>query len=150
VAEDGALDPDAAREHLLTDRREVVEGTLECAARIAAVWPGAGTTDREQVVEPLRAVLSEAGLLGAYPSVLAECVAASGGELRAEPVAAPPYVVVTGVGPVLRATLDAGRFVVTLAVFDVERGRESGGENGRPRYVRGATTPEAAVSIEVR
>jgi hypothetical protein len=142
----GRLAPDAAREHLLTDRREVVEATVECAARIAAGWPRAGTTDREQVVEPLRAVLSEAGLLGVYPSVLAECIAAAGGELRAEPVAVPPYVTVTSVGPVLRATLDAGRFVVTLAVFDVER--EAG--DGRPRYVRGATTPEATVSIEVR
>jgi hypothetical protein len=142
----GTLDPDAAREHLLTDRRGVVEATVECAERVAAAWPGTGTTDREQVVEPLRAVLSEAGLLGAYPSVLAECVAAAGGELRAEPVAAPPYVTVTSVGPVLRATLDAGRFVVTLAVFDVERGAG----DGRPRYVHGATTPEAAVSIDLR
>ncbi len=119
---------------------------MECAERVSAAWPERGPTDRDQVVEPLRAVLSEAGLLSAYPSVLAECVAAAGGELRAEPVPAPPYVVVTGVGPVLRATLDAGRLVVTLAVLDVER--EAG--DGRPRYVRGATTPEAAVSVEVR
>jgi hypothetical protein len=146
VSDAGAIDPDAAREHLLTDRRGVVEATVECADRVAAAWPEAGTTDRGRVVEPLRAALSEAGLLGTYPSVLAECVAAAGGTLRAEPVAAPPYVVVTGLGPVLRATLEAGRLVVTLAVFDVERG--SGG--GPPRYVRAAATPEAAVGVEVR
>ena len=146
MAGDGTLDPDAAREHLLTDRRGVVEGTVECAERVAAAWPEEGTTDRERVVEPLRATLSEVGLLGAYPSVLAECVAAAGGTLRAEPVAAPPYVTVTSRGPVLRATLDAGRLVVTLAVFEVER--EAG--DGHPRYVRGATTPETAVRVEVR
>ena len=30
------LDPDAAREHLLTDRRGVVEATIECANAVAA------------------------------------------------------------------------------------------------------------------
>ena len=146
MAGDETLDPDAAREHLLTGRREVVEATVACASAVAAPWPPEGTTDREQVIEPLRAVLSEAGLLGVYPSVLAECVAASGGELRAEPVAAPPYVTVTSRGPVLRATLDGGRLVVTLVIFDVER--EAG--DGRPRYVRGAGAPEAVVRVEVR
>jgi len=140
------LDPSAAREHLLSDRRGVVEATIECADAVAASWSEAGTTDRGAVVDPLGAALSEAGLLGAYPSVLAECVAAAGGTLRAEPVAAPPYVTVTSAGPVLRATLDAGRLVVTLAVFDVERPDEG----GRPRYVRAAGTPEGVVDVEVR
>lgn len=143
---DGRLDPGATREHLLTERRAVVEATLERADAVASSWSGGATTDRDGVVEPLRAALSRAGLLGAYPAVLAECVAAAGGELRAEPVAAPPYVTVTSRGPVLRATLDGGRLVVTLAAFDVER---AGGDE-RPRYVRGATTPEAAVGVEVR
>lgn len=142
----GPLDPAAAREHLLDDRRGVVERTLECADAVAAPWPDEGTTDRGAVVGPLRAVLSKAGLLGTYPSVLAGCVAAAGGELRAEPVPHPPYVAVTGLGPVLRATLDAGRLVVTLAVFDIARD----GRSGRPRYVRGAGTPEAVVGVEVR
>ena len=146
MAGDGTLDPDAAREHLLTDRRGVVEGTVECAERVAAAWPEEGTTDRERVIEPFRAALLEVGLLGAYPSVLAECVAAAGGELRGEPVAAPPYVTVTSVGPVLRATLDPGRLVVTLAVFGIERGAEP----GATRYVRGSTSPEAVVGVELR
>lgn len=154
-----ALDPAAAREHLLTDRREVVEATLECAEAVAGSWSDrgstgeettgggttdGGTTDREAVVGPLHAALSETGLLEAYPAVLAECVSAAGGELRAAPVPAPPYVAVTSVGPVLRATLPAGRLVVTLAVFEVDRTDE------HPRYVRGARTPEAAVAVEVR
>lgn len=151
-----ALDPSAARDHLLVDRREVVEATIECADAVAASWSeggttgegttSEGTTDREAVVGPFRTLLSETGLLDAYPSVLAECVAAAGGRLRAAPVAAPPYVAVTSVGPVLRATLASRRLVVTLAVFGVERD----GENGHPRYVRVARTPEAAVEVEVR
>ena len=138
------LDPDAAREHLLTDRRAVVETTLRCADAVAASWSEGWTTDRDRVVGPLRAAFSEAGLLGTYPSVLAECVACAGGELRAEPVAAPPYVVVTTRGPVLRTTLAPGRLVVTLGVFEVVRSTDGS------RYVRGATTPEAAVGVEVR
>lgn len=156
-----ALDPAAVREHLLVDRRGVVEATIECADVVAASWSeggttgegsiagettSGGTTDREAVVGSFRTLLSETGLLDAYPSVLAECVAAAGGELRAEPVAAPPYVAVTSVGPVLRATLAPGRLVVTLAVFGVEQS----GENGHPRYVRVARTPEAAVEVEIR
>jgi len=140
------LDPAAAREHLLGDRRGTVEATIECADAVAASWSEAGTTDRGAVVDPLYRTLSEAGLLEAYPSVLAECVAAAGGALPAEPVAAPPYVTITSVGPVLRATLDDGRLVVTLAVFDVER--PDGG--GRPRYVRAARAPESVVGVEVR
>jgi hypothetical protein len=142
----GTLDPSAAREHLLTDRRGVVEATVECAGVVTASWPGGATTEREAVVGPLRAVLSGSGLLGVYPSVLAECVSAAGGELRAEPVAAPPYVTVTSRGPVLRATLDPGRLVVTLVVFEVDR--EAGDDP--PRYVRGARTPERVVEVVVR
>lgn len=140
------LDPAAAREYLLTDRRAVVEATIQCADAVAAPWPEEGTTERERVVGPLRAALSEAGLPSAYPSVLAECVAAAGGTLRADPVPHPPYVVVTTRGPVLRATLPPGRLVLTLAVFEVVRE----GTSGQPRYVRGATTPEAVVGVEVR
>lgn len=143
---DGALDTDAAREHLLTDRRSVVEATLRCADAVASSWGEKWTTDREEVVGPLRAALSEAGLLGIYPAVLAECVAAAGGKLRAEPVAAPPYVVVTARGPVLRATLSPDRIVVTVGVFEVTREDP----RGQSRYVRGATTPEAAVEVESR
>lgn len=138
------LDPAAAREHLLTDRRGVVEATLECADAVAAAWPDGGTTDRDAVVGPFRTLLAETGLLEAYPAVLAECVTAAGGALRAAPVAAPPYVTVTSTGPVLRATLSGGRLVVALAVFEVDRTDE------HPRYVRAARTPETAVAVDVR
>jgi hypothetical protein len=70
--------------------------------------------------------------------------ALAGGRLQADPVPAPPYVVVTSVGPLLRATLEAGRLVVTVRAFRVERG------DGGTRYVRDATDPSAAVAVELR
>ena len=84
-------------------------------------------------------------VLAAFPAVLRECVAAAGGQLRAEPVAAPPYVVVTSVGPVLRATLDEGRLVVTLRVFAVERPDALGAW-----YVRRGQSAADVVDVAVR
>lgn len=69
-------------------------------------------------------------------------VAAAGGDLRAEPVAAPPYVTVTSTGLVLRGTTPSGRLVATVHAFDVAR---------RPtRYVRGPDAVEAALDVAVR
>lgn len=139
-----ALDPDAARDHLLTERRDLVVTVLDCADAVAAGWDGEATTDADRVGPPLRAALARAGVLERLPVVLRECVAAAGGRLQADPVPAPPYVVVTSVGPLLRATLEAGRLVVTVRAFRVERG------DGGTRYVRDATDPAAAVAVELR
>jgi hypothetical protein len=138
------IDPAAARAHLLSERRDLVATVLDCADAVAADWDGTATTDPDAVTGPLRVTLDRAGVLADLPVVLRECVSAAGGRLRAEPVAAPPYVVVTSVGPVLRATLDAGRLVVTLRAFRVERAADG------PRYVRDARTPEAAVDVQVQ
>jgi hypothetical protein len=138
------LDTDAVREHLLGPRRAVIEATLARAGRVADGWTGDRTADRAAVADAFEAVLAADGLLGHYPTVLAECVAAAGGELRAEPVPAPPYVVVTSTGVLLRATLAEGRLVVELTAFAVERGADG------PWYVRGPTEPEAAVTVVCR
>jgi hypothetical protein len=138
------VDPASAREHLLGERRASVEGVLACADRVAAGWDGDGTTDRAAVVEPFESLLERSGLAETLPALLAECVQRAGATLSARPVAAPPYVVVTSEGVVLRATLDEGRLVVTLRAFAVDRTGE------RPRYVRAASDPESAVSVELR
>ncbi|MFC4359066.1 hypothetical protein ACFO0N_14040 [Halobium salinum] len=131
----------------------------DCADAVATTWPegessgGAedddeparATTDRDRVVPPFEALLAEHGLLDACTAVLVDAVAAAGEELSASPVAAPPYVVVTSVGPVLRATLPLGRLVLTLRVFDVVR---DGSE--RPRYVRLDGGEPAALDVAVR
>jgi hypothetical protein len=138
------MDVEAAREHLLSARRPTVEATLACADHVAGSWEGRETTDRGAVVEPFERLLERSELLERYPTVLAECVSAAGGTLRASPVALPPYVVVTSRGVVLRATLDGGRLVAAVEAFSLDR---SGGTN---RYVRGASDPESAVSVEWR
>lgn len=139
------LDTDAVSAHLLSERRAWVETVLDCATAVAAGWDGASTADREQVVDPFRVTLAEAGALEAAPAVLRECVVAAGGELSATPVAAPPYVVVTGEGLLLRATLDV-RLLVAVRVFRLR----PGSPGSPPRYERAGTTPEDAVVVETR
>ncbi|MFB6207233.1 MAG: hypothetical protein ABEJ05_11980 [Haloglomus sp.] len=139
------LDTRAVRAHLREERRDLVTTVADCADAVAADWDGTRTTDAADVTGPLRATLDRAGVLARFPSVLRECVAAAGGSLQADPVAAPPYVVVTSVGPLLRATLADDRLVVTLRVFEVERT-----DDGPPRYVRTERDPEAITDVEVR
>lgn len=134
----------AVRDHLLSDRRPWVATALDCADAVAAGWDGEATHDREQVVPPYRAALDRAGVLDAAPVVLRECVAAAGDELAADPVAAPPYVVVTGEGVLLRATLDR-RLLVHVRAFRLRPYSEPGTP---PRYERGGDSPAAAVAVE--
>jgi hypothetical protein len=123
----------AARSYLLAEHRPLIEAVLTCADGVE------GTPDA-QLSDALGDCLREAGILDRLPGVLVGTVEAVGEKLAAEPVASPPYVVVTGVGPLLRATLDPGRLVVTVAAF---RKTSSG-------YVRAGRTPEEALTVEVR
>jgi hypothetical protein len=69
----------------------------------------------------------------------------AGYALRAAPVPAPPYVVVTGEGPVVRATVADGWLAVTLRAFEVVRADEHGGTG--PRYRR---LPDVDVEVTFR
>lgn len=150
----------AVRGYLLDEHADLVGTVLDCADAVAAGWDGVATTDRDRVVPPLRAALERAGVLDRLPVVLDGCVAAAGGELSTRPVAAPPYVVVTSRGPMLRARFKDGRpteadrspgpteadrspgsrLVVTVRVFAVER-------TAGARYVRGPTDHQEAVAV---
>lgn len=134
------LDPEAAGEYVRREHADVLDPVATCADTVAASWDCTQTADASTVSNGLEGALSEAGVLESLPGVLAGAVAAAGGELQATPVAAPPYVVVTSRGPILRATLDGGRLVIRLAVFEVT----SGG-----RYER-APAEGVAVDVEVR
>jgi hypothetical protein len=131
----------AAREYLLDAHEETVASVLRCADRVAGTWEADATTDREAIVEPLSRQLRETGLLARFPNVLSGAVSAAGLSMRATPVPAPPYVTVTGRGPMLRATVSAGRLVVLLRAFDVIH-------EGETRYVRGTDDLRAAVSVD--
>lgn len=106
--------------HVREHHSELV-GALATAAEAATdEWPESTDADvsgrvvRETYGDALRA----AGHLEALPRVLVSAVDAAGAELRARPVPAPPYVVVVSHGVLLRATIDQGRLVVELRVFE--------------------------------
>lgn len=106
---------------LRRDHSALVATVERCADRVVDGWPDAVAADRTAVVEPLSEALDAAGVLDRFPGVLADAVDAAGYEPAAEPVAAPPYVVVTSRGPLLRATVADGRLLVRFDVFVVER-----------------------------
>lgn len=130
-----------ARTRVLEAHGDVIEGVVGAAAVVASGWPDAETADRAAVVEPLSRELDRRGLRERFPAVIADAVAAAGYALQAQPVAAPPYAVVTSTGPVLRATVPAGRVVIGIRVFDVER--------DPVRYRLRSVDPADALSVEV-
>ncbi|WP_075937411.1 hypothetical protein [Halosegnis longus] len=128
----------AVRDHLLGERREWVQTAIDCADAAASGWDGGTATDSERVVSPYRTTLDRAGVLADAPAVLRECVEAAGARLSADPVAAPPYVVVTSEGLLLRATLD-DRLLVRVRVFGLADGA----------YERVNETPAEAVTVDL-
>ncbi|MFW5949313.1 MAG: hypothetical protein ACOCSD_06930 [Halolamina sp.] len=140
----------AAREHLLSTHRTTLTATLDAADAVAADWAHLddgrlATPDREAVVDPLRAELGRRDLFEEYLRTLAGAVEAAGARLPASPVTKPPYVVVTSTGPVLRGTVDDGRFVVRVNCFEVVR--EPSGITAPVAYARTADSPAAALSV---
>lgn len=135
-----SLPADVARERVLNRHGAVVDGIDACADAISSPWTDESTAVRGAVTEPFRACLETTGLLARLPSVLEDAVEATGHGLAAPPVAAPPYVVVTSRGPILRATIDPGRLVLRFEAFDVVRESE-------PRYRRLEET-RVTVSLE--
>ena len=132
----------AVRRAVLDDHESLLETILDCADGVAASWDDEGTTERQRVVEPFERLLAERGVVDRLPALLADAVAALGEEFPAEPVAAPPYLTVTSVGPVLRATLAGARLVITIQVFAIE--------HDPTRYVRGAATPSEALAVALK
>ncbi|MFB6104805.1 MAG: hypothetical protein ABEJ57_06980 [Halobacteriaceae archaeon] len=86
-------------------------------------WPADGLGDGRRAATDLDTAFRAEGILERLPPVLETAAATLGTAPVADPVAAPPYVVVTSRGPVLRATLPRWRVVLTLAVVTIETGR---------------------------
>lgn len=127
-----------ARSVVLREHAAVVEAIDDCADAVAAAWTSSSAESSSSVAKPLRACLDASGVLERLPGVLADAVAATGRELEAQPVAAPPYVVVTSRGPICRATLPDGRLLLRFRVFELAEGNE---------YVRGQSGA-AMVDVE--
>ncbi|WP_436923079.1 hypothetical protein [Halosimplex amylolyticum] len=97
-------------------------------------------TDGRALGAALERELADGGVLDRLPGVLETAVDAASVELVAEPVAAPPYVTVTGRGPVLRGPTEDGRLVVVIGAFRVER--------DPCRYVRTPAPGRTVVQVE--
>lgn len=115
----------AATQHVREQYPGLLDAIGAAADRAIGSWPiGAAEGDTEDAVDgavvrsAFRSALDGDGLRARLPAVLASAVRAVGGSLRASPVPAPPYVVVTSHGLLLRATTDAGRLVIELRVFE--------------------------------
>lgn len=140
------------RERLLAEHGPLFDAVDAVADAVADRWTGretsdgrATTDDRDAVVPAMREALEAAGALEHLPGLLATGADALGVGLPASPVAAPPYLVVTATGPVVRATLpDAGRLVVTVRVFTVDRG------GAIPVYRRIEHDAREALAVEIR
>jgi hypothetical protein len=129
-------DEATVRASLHREHADLLATAEQCADAVAGAWDGETTTDRSAVVPPLETTLRESGVHARLPTVLAGAVSAVGEQLQAEPVAGPPYVVVTSVGPMLRATLPERRVVVTIRLFTIRR------DGDAPRYARRADDAE--------
>lgn len=115
-----------ARRRIRERHRSVVDEINDCADRVAAPWDTSRTTNPDAVVDQFHAALAERGVLERLAHVLADVAEATGYQLHGRPVPAPPYVVVTSRGPVLRGTLDPGRLVIEFDAFEVIRDSEPG------------------------
>ncbi|PSP78103.1 hypothetical protein BRC81_08640 [Halobacteriales archaeon QS_1_68_20] len=127
---------DRAREHLLTTRGDLVETVLSCADDVAAAVDE--PADRETVTAALEHALEDETAFPRFVDAIHTTAETLKFDLPADPVAAPPYVVVTARGPMLRVTVDQGRLVVLLRAF--ERTPEG--------YVPAGRSPDAAVEVE--
>lgn len=130
------------RKYVLDSHEKLLETVLACADGVVESWDSEATTERRAVVDPFERALDISGVTDRFPALLVGAVRALGAELPAEPVPAPPYLTITSTGPVLRATLDSGRLVISIRAFDVER--------DPTRYVRGPTDPESALTVEFK
>lgn len=130
----------AVRERVLAEHRGTVEAVL---ANADDVMREIGTpASRAAVVEALDERFDRRDLHERLVDLLRTAVAAAGYEFRAEPVPAPPYVVLTGRGPLVRATVADGRLVVLLRAFRLGDGGDG--------YVRADADPEAAIEVRFR
>lgn len=126
------------------DYADLLTQIAACADEVAREWGTDSVEDRVRITDPLESRLATAGVLEAFPTLLGEAAELLGDDLAADPVAAPPYVLVTSVGPVARATLARRpvRLVVEIRVFEVRP--EAGG------YRRSATTIGESLRVRLR
>jgi hypothetical protein len=143
-------------EYLLVEHHDLIETTLTCAGwvidrSISDITGDQSTSDTthseggipvdEGPADLLREQLRHTGVIERLPVVLTGAVETIGKSLPAEPVVSPPYIVVTNVGPIMRATLDSERLVITIEAFRVDRDTR--------QYVRTSDAPDEVLVVDI-
>lgn len=119
--EDRSPSPDRIRRYVRTEYADVL-GTIDaCADAVSSDCGEPLGRKRTAIVEPFRSALEDSDVLAELPAVLADVVDEIDHDLPAPPAPAPPYVVVTSTGVLLRATLPPGRLVIAIEPFAVSR-----------------------------
>lgn len=115
-------DPLTIRRRLLDDHRATLATTVDAARAVAAGWDGEAVADPNRITAFLERELRDRGLATDLLALLETGADVLDTEVQGDPVAAPPYLAVTGRGPVVRATLaDGRRLVIVVSLFAVER-----------------------------
>lgn len=135
--------PGAIADWVTASHSDLLVATLDAATTVALAWEGSKTPDRDRIVGPLRSELRDRGLLDRYASLLAKLQSRVDDDAGPEIVPAPPYVVITSRGPVLRLSVEPERIVIRLHLFEIERG-------DTVYYRQRAVTPEDVVRVSVR
>jgi ferric-dicitrate binding protein FerR (iron transport regulator) len=131
------------RQQVLDEHRETVAAVIDAGAAVASEVEHRPVTDGDHLRNPLETRLRERGLAVRLLGVLTTGAGALDTGMAAEPVAGPPYLVVTSRGPLCRGTLaDGRRLVVELPLFAVER--------RPPRYRFRDPTVEECLQVSLR
>lgn len=125
---------------ILETHGDLIGAVIDSAAELAGVidsWP---VSDPETIRVPLEQSLRADGLLDPLLGMLETGAGALGETIQGQPVAAPPYLVVTSRGPMCRGTLSNGRrLVIELRLFAVE---------GPRTYRFRAPDPESCLRVQ--
>ena len=112
---------DRIRDRLLNRHRPVLRSIVTAAEAVETHWAGESTEDRVAAVAALERELEHDGVLHLIPGVMYDLASTASLSLAAPPVAAPPYVTVTGVGVVIRLPSETQRLVITVHLFRIDR-----------------------------
>lgn len=124
VRERSVEDPEPVVESYVREAfPDVVAALQDAVAGATTNWPPDGITDPDRVRADLQTAVQSSGVRERLPQVLSAVVDELGASMRASPVAAPPYVVVTSEGVLLRATIDDTRLVIQFQVVERTAGR---------------------------
>lgn len=124
-----AVDTPRVQRRIRARHEQTLAQVEACADDVVATWEGRSTTESGTLRQALETELRNRGVISDFPDILMTAIQTLGYELSVEPVAAPPYVTVSSLGPVLRGAVSEGRVVITIGVFKVT-------SHGPTQYVR--------------